>query len=90
MAGADEQAVEDGASISGFGAADEEPIFSTNGRGAHVALDPVVVNFNLAVVNVGEDFFPLIEGIGDGLPEPSGGAGGFAISEVEVGAVDQL
>ena len=80
MAGADEQAVENCAAISSFRAADKERVLPTDGDWAHVSFDAVVINLDLAVVEVGEDFFPLVEGIGYRLTESSGWAGGFAIS----------
>ena len=80
MTGADEQAVENGTTISRFRTTNKQIILTTDGHRAHVTLDAVIIDLNLSVINVGEDFFPLIQGVGNRLPEPSRWAGGFAIS----------
>ena len=80
MTGADEQAVENRATLSSFWATNKERVLPANGDWAHVTLDAVIIDLNLTVIDVGENFFPLIQGVGNSLTEPSGWAGGFAIS----------
>ena len=50
MSGADEQAVENCAAISGFWTSHTEPILTTNGCGVHVALDTIVIDLDLTVI----------------------------------------
>ena len=51
-AGALDQGVNDGAALAGGFAADEEPVFLADGGGADAILDPVVVDLEVALIDV--------------------------------------
>ena len=71
--GAFHQRVDDGGALAGGFAAGEEPVLFTNGGGPNAVLDPVVVNFQAAVLLIGAELVPLTEGVVDGGSQGTSG-----------------
>ena len=90
VAGADEQAQEDGGAFARFGAANKHPVLATNGEGADVSFDSVVIDLDLAMIDIGAQIFSLVEKVAHSFTQTPCGASGFAITEGEAGFLKQL
>ena len=82
--------VEDGAFLTGFFIAEEQPVFRTELGGANGVFDEVVANFYPAIVQVGFEVGPLVDGITDGFAEFALGQEGAAEGEFVDDALDPL
>ena len=63
------QGVNDGAALAGGFAADEEPVLLADGSGADAVLNPVVVDLELALIDVEGELVPEGEGVVDGFAQ---------------------
>ena len=63
------QGVNDGAALAGGFAADEEPVLLADGGGADAVLNPVVVDLELALIDVEGELVPEGEGVVDGFAQ---------------------
>ena len=74
IACADEQGVDHGGSLAGFGAADEQPVFLSDGTGTYVVFGVVVVDLYPAVFEEGLHGRPLAKGILERLAQAALGS----------------
>jgi hypothetical protein len=73
-----QQAVEDGGTLPGSHVADEQPVLAAEGAGANGVFDTVVVDGDVAILEIDLQRVPLAEGVEDG---PAHGAPGpFAVA----------
>ena len=59
--------VEDGAFLTGFFIAEEQPVFGSELGGADGVFHKVVANFNSPVAKIGFEVGPLVDGVADGF-----------------------
>ncbi len=71
--GAFHKGIDDGRALAGGFAAGEEPVLFTNGGRPDPVLDPVVVDFQTAVVLIDGELFPQAEGVIDGCSQRTPG-----------------
>lgn len=60
--------VQDGATLAGFGVANEHPILFAESRRADGVLHEVLVDFDATVSEINAELRPQVQGVGDGHP----------------------
>ena len=61
--------VEDGAFLTGFFVAEEQPVFRSKFGRAYRVFDEIVADFHPAVAKIGFEVGPLVDGVADGFAE---------------------